>query len=147
MGFKGCLASFSGNRPKSPVSCLFRPFPKGPKSTWEIQKTEEERPFSSDFLIYQKHALCHPDKVTFGVPSKVTQKFDSKVTFAPLVGCMPQGSYGNTALVDISAPKKIFGDPPPPPKKFSNLSQTPSRPLAWPLPSWKVPLPPSWDFQ
>ena len=38
------------NRPKSPFFCLFRPFPEGAKSTWEIQKTEEKRPFSSDIL-------------------------------------------------------------------------------------------------
>ena len=41
------------NRPKSPFFCLFRPFPEGAKSTWEIQKTEEKGLFpqiSSDFL-------------------------------------------------------------------------------------------------
>ena len=41
------------NRPKSPFFCLFRPFPAGAKSTWEIQKTEEKGLFpqiSSDFL-------------------------------------------------------------------------------------------------
>ena len=41
------------NRPKSPFFCLFRPFPEGAKSTWEIQKMEEEGLFpqiSSDFL-------------------------------------------------------------------------------------------------
>ena len=41
------------NRPRSPFFCLFRPFPEGAKSTWEIQKTEEKGLFpqiSSDFL-------------------------------------------------------------------------------------------------
>ena len=41
------------NRPFSPFFCLFRPFPEGTKSTWEIQKTEEKGlfpPFSSDLL-------------------------------------------------------------------------------------------------
>ena len=41
------------NRPFSPFFCLFRPFPEGPKSTWEIQKTEEKGLFpqiSSDSL-------------------------------------------------------------------------------------------------
>ena len=41
------------NRPFSPFCCLFRPFPEGLKSTWEIQKTEEKGLFpqiSSDFL-------------------------------------------------------------------------------------------------
>ena len=41
------------NRPFSPFFCLFYPFPEGPKSTWEIQKTEEKGLFpqiSSDFL-------------------------------------------------------------------------------------------------
>ena len=33
------------NRPFSPFSCLFRPFPEGAKSTWEIQKTEEKALF------------------------------------------------------------------------------------------------------
>ena len=41
------------NRPFSPFSCLFRPFPEGAKSTWKIQKTEEKGLFpqiSSDLL-------------------------------------------------------------------------------------------------
>ena len=41
------------NRPFSPFYCLFRPFPEGAKSTWEIQKTEEKGLFpqiSSDLL-------------------------------------------------------------------------------------------------
>ena len=41
------------NRPFSPFFCLFRPFPGGAKSAWEIQKTEEKGLFpqiSSDFL-------------------------------------------------------------------------------------------------
>ena len=41
------------NRPFSPFFCLFRPFPEGAKSTWEIQKTEEKGLFpqiSSDLL-------------------------------------------------------------------------------------------------
>ena len=41
------------NRPFSPFFCLFRPFPEGTKSTWEIQKTEENGLFpqiSSDLL-------------------------------------------------------------------------------------------------
>ena len=41
------------NRPFSPFFCLFRPFPEGAKSTWQIQKTEEKGLFpqiSSDFL-------------------------------------------------------------------------------------------------
>ena len=41
------------NRPFSPFSGLFHPFPEGGKSTWKIQKTEEKGPFpkiSSDFL-------------------------------------------------------------------------------------------------
>ena len=41
------------NQPKSPFFCLFRPFPEGAKSTWEIKKTEEIGLFpqiSSDFL-------------------------------------------------------------------------------------------------
>ena len=41
------------NRPFSPFFCLFRPFLEGAKSTWEIQKTEEEGLFpqiSSDLL-------------------------------------------------------------------------------------------------
>ena len=41
------------SRPFSPFSCLFRPFPEGPKSTWKIQKTEEKGLFpqiSSDLL-------------------------------------------------------------------------------------------------
>ena len=41
------------NRPFSPFSCLFRPFPGGAKSTWKIQKTEEKGLFpqiSSDLL-------------------------------------------------------------------------------------------------
>ena len=39
-GLKGCLAALPGNRrnrPKSPFFCLFRPFPEGAKSTWEIR--------------------------------------------------------------------------------------------------------------
>ena len=39
--------------PFSPFFCLFRPFPEGAKSTWEIQKTEEKGLFpqiSSDLL-------------------------------------------------------------------------------------------------
>ena len=41
------------NRPFSPFFCLFRPFPEGAKSTWEIQKTEEKGlspQISSDLL-------------------------------------------------------------------------------------------------
>ena len=41
------------NRPFPPIFCLFRPFPEGAKSTWEIQKTEEQGLFpqiSSDLL-------------------------------------------------------------------------------------------------
>ena len=41
------------NRPFSPSFCLFRPFPEGARSTWEIQRTEEKGLFpqiSSDFL-------------------------------------------------------------------------------------------------
>ena len=41
------------NRPFSPFFCLFRSFPVGAKSTWEIQKTEEKGLFpqiSSDLL-------------------------------------------------------------------------------------------------
>ena len=55
-GLKGCLATLPGNRPKwpfPPFFCLFRPFPEGAKSTWEIQKTEENGLFpqiSSDLL-------------------------------------------------------------------------------------------------
>ena len=55
-GLKGCLAALPGNRPKSAffaLFCLFRPFPEGAKSTWEIQKTEEKGLFpqiSSDLL-------------------------------------------------------------------------------------------------
>ena len=43
----------SRNRPFSPFFCLFRPFPEGAKSSWEIQKTEEKGLFpqiSSDLL-------------------------------------------------------------------------------------------------
>ena len=42
-GFKGCLASRPGNRPKSafsPFCCLFRPFPEGTNSTCRIQRSE-----------------------------------------------------------------------------------------------------------
>ena len=52
-GLKGCLATLPGNRPFSPFLCLFRPFPEGAKSTWEILKTEEKGLFpqiSSDLL-------------------------------------------------------------------------------------------------
>ena len=54
------------NRPKSPFFCLFRPFPEGAKSTWEIQKTEEKGLFpqiSSDFLkpTSLKPHLRHPN--------------------------------------------------------------------------------------
>ena len=55
-GLKGCLAALPGNRrnwPFSPFLCLFRPFPEGAKSAWEIQKTEEKGLFpqiSSDLL-------------------------------------------------------------------------------------------------
>ena len=55
-GLRGVWLPFleiSRNRPKSPFFCLFRPFPEGPKSTREIQKTEEKGLFpqiSSDFL-------------------------------------------------------------------------------------------------
>ena len=52
-GLRGVCPPFmeiGRNRPKSPFFCLFRPFPEGSKSTWEIQKTEEKRPFSSDIL-------------------------------------------------------------------------------------------------
>ena len=41
------------NQPFLPFFCLFRPFPEGTKSTWEIQKTEEKGLFpqiSSDLL-------------------------------------------------------------------------------------------------
>ena len=41
------------NRPFSPFFCLFRPFPEGAKSTWEIQKTEDKGLFpqiSSDCI-------------------------------------------------------------------------------------------------
>ena len=41
------------NRPFSPFFCLFRPFPEGAKTAWEIQKTEEKGLFpqiSSDLL-------------------------------------------------------------------------------------------------
>ena len=41
------------NRPFPPFFCLFRPFPEGAKSTWKIQKTEENGLFpqiSSDLL-------------------------------------------------------------------------------------------------
>ena len=40
------------NRPKSPFFCLFRPFPEGAKSTWEIQKTKEK-----GFLRYPRISL------------------------------------------------------------------------------------------
>ena len=33
-----------------PFSDNFRPFPEGLQSTWEIQKTQRKRPFSSDVL-------------------------------------------------------------------------------------------------
>ena len=52
-GLKGCLATLPGNRPFSPFFCLFHPFPEGPSSPWEFQKTEEEGLFpqiSSDLL-------------------------------------------------------------------------------------------------
>ena len=34
------------NRTFSTFFCLFRPFPEGATSTWEIQKMEEKRPFT-----------------------------------------------------------------------------------------------------
>ena len=55
-GLRGVWPPFleiSRNRPFSPFFCLFRPFPEGAKSAWEIQKTEEKGPFpqiSSDSL-------------------------------------------------------------------------------------------------
>ena len=55
-GLRGVWLPFleiSRNRPFSPFFCLFRPFPEGAKSAWEIQKTEEKGPFpqiSSDLL-------------------------------------------------------------------------------------------------
>ena len=55
-GLRGVWSPFleiGRNRPFSPFSCHFRPFPEGPRSTWEIQKTEEKGLFpqiSSDFL-------------------------------------------------------------------------------------------------
>ena len=36
------LLEIGQNRPFSPFFCLFRPFPEGAKSTWEIQKTQEK---------------------------------------------------------------------------------------------------------
>ena len=55
-GLRGVWPPFLGigrNRPFSPFFCLFRPFPEGTKSAWEIQKTEEKGLFpqiSSDLL-------------------------------------------------------------------------------------------------
>ena len=55
-GLRGVWPPFleiSRNWPFSPFFCLFRPFPEGAKSTWEIQKTEEKGLFpqiSSDLL-------------------------------------------------------------------------------------------------
>ena len=52
------------NRPFSPFFCLFRPFPEGAKSTWEIQKTEAKGLFpqiSSDLL---KPPSAAPQKLT-----------------------------------------------------------------------------------
>ena len=51
-GLRGVWLEISRNRPKSPFFCLFRPFPEGPKSTREIQKTEEKvfPQISSDLL-------------------------------------------------------------------------------------------------
>ena len=89
-GLKGVWPPFleiSRNRPKSPFFCLFRPFPEGAKSTWEIQKTEEKGLFpqiSSDFLkppslkppfaaLQHKlagRALHKPTRPFFGVPTK-----------------------------------------------------------------------------
>ena len=54
-GFRGVWPPFpeiDRNRPFSPFFWLFRPFPEGTKSTWEIQKTEEKGLFlqiPSDF--------------------------------------------------------------------------------------------------
>ena len=56
-GLKGCLAGFPGNRPKSafsPLFCLFRPFPEGAKSTWEIQNYLRKKAF---FLRYPRICL------------------------------------------------------------------------------------------
>ena len=55
-GLRGVWPPFpeiSRNRPFSPFFCLFRLFLEGPKSTWKIQKTEENGLFpqiSSDLL-------------------------------------------------------------------------------------------------
>ena len=38
--------------PNSPFSGLFRPFPEGPTSSWEILKTEEKGLISSNFLRF-----------------------------------------------------------------------------------------------
>ena len=79
-GLRGVWPPFleiSRNRPFSPFFRLFRPFPEGPNSTWEIQKTEEEKglfpQISSDFLkppslkppfaalqIWHKRGFCMP---------------------------------------------------------------------------------------
>ena len=66
-GLKGCLAALPGNRPKSAFFglflaffCLFRPFPEGAKSTWEIQKTEEKGlfPLSDRSFFVDVRAAC-----------------------------------------------------------------------------------------
>ena len=71
-GLRGAWPPFpeiGRNRPFSLFFCLFRPFPEGLKSTWEIQKTEEKGLFpqiSSDFLnphLLNPH-LRHP-KINF----------------------------------------------------------------------------------
>ena len=72
-GLKGCLAALPGNRPKSAFFGLFRPFPEGAKSTWEIQKTEEKGlfpPISSDFLkppSLKPPALRHSNNIRFSI--------------------------------------------------------------------------------
>ena len=64
------------NRPKSPFFCLFRPFPEGAKSTWEIQKTEEKGLFpqiSSDFL--KPPSLKPPFAARQSIPDLFSRRF------------------------------------------------------------------------
>ena len=75
------------NRPFSPFFCLFRPFPEGAKSTWEIQKTEEKGLFpqiSSDFL--KPPSLKHPFAALQGNPCPTLgQLLASRILYELLV--------------------------------------------------------------
>ena len=94
------------NRPFSPFFCLFRPFPEGAKSPWEIQKTEEKGLFpqiSSDLL---KPPSLKP-------PFAALQFFPQKLRFGvqtPSFFCVTSWAFSGTFQAICLGPFQVISD-------------------------------------